>query len=392
MRAVLALAVLALGCASGELDRTRFSSDAGVGDGSIAQALENEAALARRRDAIDPEDAERYARRLAPMLVRRSLRESEIEQLERGGTALAPVIDAWLGEPGLERAARDMISTLLGTSGWRDGIDLNLPGNLAAYLARANAPWSGILTTDHCVDVSGAAIACDTGAPYAAGVITTRAFLAGNNSRYNLRRARTLMRRFVCVDYPISDEMQPRLERELLIPMFRATSAEDQTEDAARAGFGNGLACYTCHGQFGAHAQLFVRYDRDGRYRADATGVQLAGGELGVSDVEGLYASHFVAPERARDERTEMLGQEVASLPDAARVIASSAAFLPCATRHLLAYGFDLAEPGVQTIDARTIEEIVRDAGPDPSLRALARAAFLHPDVIRAAIVTPEAR
>ncbi|AKF10444.1 hypothetical protein DB32_007593 [Sandaracinus amylolyticus] len=389
---MIVLAVLALGCAAGELDRARFEVDGGAGDGSIVAALESEAALARRRDAIAPEDAERYARRLAPMLVRRSLRESEIEQLERGGLALATVLDAWTSEPGLERAARDMISTLLGTSGHRDGIDLDLPGNLAAHLVRADAPWSGILTSDHCVDASGAASACDTGAPYAAGVITTRAFLAGNHSRYNLRRARTLMRRFACVDYPIADDVQPRLERALLIPMFRATSADDQTEDAARAGFGNGLACYTCHGQFGAHAQLFVRYDRDGRYRADATGAQRAGGELGVSDVEGLYASHFVDPERARDERTEMLGQEVASLPDAARVIATSPAFLPCATRHLLAYGFDLAEPSGPAIDARTVDEIVRDAGPDPSLRALARAAFLHPDVIRAALAANEAR
>ncbi len=35
----------------------------------------------------------------------------------------------------------------------------------------------------------------------------------------------------------------------------------------AKSGFGNGFACYNCHSQFGAHAQLFVKFDEQGPLR-----------------------------------------------------------------------------------------------------------------------------
>ncbi|MFT5357066.1 MAG: hypothetical protein ACI9KE_004296 [Polyangiales bacterium] len=351
--------------------------------------LETAASLQRRLHEVTPDEAEDYAQRIVPVLLRRSLRETELERLAVGGMALPELLAEWSEEDGVQDAARDMISTLLAASGIRDGTDLNLPGNLAAQLVRDDAPWTDLITADYCVDGAGERSECDTGAPYVAGILTTRAFMAGNESRYNLRRARTLVRRFVCVDYPIDSELQPRIDRELLIPMFQATSAADQTEDAAPAGFGNGLACYACHGQFSAHAQLFVRYDEEGHYREDATGLQLPDGELGVSEVEGLFTSHFQDPARASSEQTQVLGQEVFSLVEAAEVVAESPRYVPCAIRHFLAYGFDLAESEVTAIDDASVAEITRDAGESPSLPALMRAAFAHPDVIRAALGTP---
>lgn len=398
MRALIALAcALYVGCGGTpdiETDAAT-STDASVAldaftpDGIVEtdeNGLETAASLQRRLEEVTPENAERYAQRIVPVLLRRSLRESELEQLAAGGAALPGLLAEWSQESGVEDAARDMISTLLAASGARDGTDLNLPGNLAAHLVRDDIPWTQLITADYCVDGEGAPIECDTGAPYAAGILTTRAFMAGNESRYNLRRARTLVRRFVCVDYPIDAELQPRIQRDLLIPMFQATSAADSTEDAARAGFGNGLACYACHGQFSAHAQLFVRYDETGLYREDATGLQLPDGELGVSEVEGLFTSHFQDPARASSEQTQVLGEEVSGLVDAARVVAESPRYVPCAIRHFLAYGFDLAESEVTTIDDATVDEVTRDAGDSPSLPALMRAAFAHPDVIRAAL------
>ena len=108
-----------------------------------------------------------------------------------------------------------------------------------------------------------------------------------------------------------------------------------------------------------------------------------------MSEIEGLFTSHFQDPARARSEQTQVLGVEVSGLEQAAQVVAESPRFVPCAVRHFLAYGFDLAESEVTAIDDATVAEVTRDAGADPSLRAMMRAAFAHPDVIRAALGDP---
>ena len=242
MRVLLATCVLCVACG----DAPATGADAAVSDvpsldvsahdvpvaqdaGEVVETgddgLETPASLQARLETLTSADAERYAHRIVPVLLRRSVRESELEQLAIGGAALPALLAAWSEETGVEDAARDMISTLLAASGARDGTDLDLPGNLAAQLVRDDVPWTQLVTADYCVDGEGAQIECDTGAPYAAGILTTRAFMAGNESRYNLRRARTLVRRFVCVDYPIDAELQPRIQRELLTPMIQATSA-----------------------------------------------------------------------------------------------------------------------------------------------------------------------
>src|SRR5262249_31946514 len=149
-------------------------------------------------------------------------------------------------------------------------------------------------------------IACDTGAPYAAGVLATRAFLANNAGRFNLKRARTWMRTFACLDYPMPDALQPRLARDVLIPLFQ----QDHDEKDNVGSFGNGAACYTCHGQFGAHAQLFVKYDASGLWRANADGQQLPGGEQGRS-ANNLFTSHLSSPAAAASEASMVFGQPV---------------------------------------------------------------------------------
>lgn len=368
--------------------------DSGVADPSDDEPTD-EPATTRDAATLDALRAEiptatvaSYMRRLAPALAGRTLRAEELTRIEaEGGAAVRDLLREWTREPGFERTARDLISTLLEASGRAGDVDLDLPGNLAAQLARDERPWSEILTADHCVDAAGETIECDTGAPYAAGVLGTRAFLRGNASLFNLKRARTLMRRFVCVDYPIRDTLQPRLERDSLLPLFRATGPDDQADEAAEAGFGNGLACYTCHGQFGAHAQLFVRFDAEGRWRDDATGLQLPGGENGRSEIEGLYTSHLVDPLEAASERSQMLGTDVANLSDAARVMAESEVFLPCASRHLLGYAFSLAESVIRELPVQLIDEVVEDASASgaPSLGDIAVAAFSHAGVIRVA-------
>ena len=220
---------------------------------------------------LSPAEAETYLGLLVQPLVGRVLSAAEREQIvARGGAAVTTLVTAWATEPGFAEAARRLVQQKLSVSGNKDGIDFELPGHLAAYVVRHDLPWSTLITADHCVSAAGERIACDTGAPYTAGVLTTRAFLTSRASRFNLTRSSALMRAFACRKYPLEDTLQPRLDRLSLIPMFQAQTAEEQTDPRAQSGFGNGFGCYTCHGQFSAHAQLFVKFDEQGRWHADA--------------------------------------------------------------------------------------------------------------------------
>lgn len=336
---------------------------------------------------LSPAEAETYLGLLVQPLVGRVLSAAEREQIvARGGAAVATIVTAWATEPGFAEAARRLVQQKLSVSGTKDGIDFELPGHLAAYVVRHDLPWSTLITADHCVSAAGERIACDTGAPYTAGVLTTRAFLTSRASRFNLTRSSALMRAFACRKYPLEDTLQPRLERLSLIPMFQAQTAEEQTDPRAQSGFGNGFGCYTCHGQFSAHAQLFVKFDEQGRWHADADGQQDPAGELGRSR-DGLMTSHLVDPTAAREERSQMFGRPVENLAEAARALVTSPVFVECAARNLLelALGLDPASD----IDARLLTDIAlgaRRVTAEPTLGRLLIQTFTHPRVVEATL------
>jgi hypothetical protein len=326
---------------------------------------------------------EMFLAKLAPPLVGRVLTRTERALISTaGGDAIESIVRAWTREPGFVQAARNLIELKLSVSGTRDGIDFGLPGNLAAYLVSQDLPWSRLLTDDKCRDAKGLEIACDSGAPFVAGVLTTRAYLASRASRFNLTRSSTMMKAFACRAYPQEDTLQPRLPKEVLIPMFRATSAEEQTDERAKSGFGNGLGCYMCHGQFSAHAQLFVKFDERGVWQKDATGLQDEKGELGRS-LNGLMASHLVDPLKAKDESSQMFGHEVKNLADAARVIAKSPVFVECASQNVIEYGLGLTKPPAFEptllasigVRARTMGSV------DPSFATITVATLTHPEI-----------
>lgn len=335
--------------------------------------------------ALSPEEAQAYLTLIVQPLLGRVLSAAERAAVEdSGGAAIPGIIRAWAAAPELAEGARRLIQQKLSVSGARDGIDFELPGHLAAYVVAHDLPWSTLITADHCVSAEGISIPCDTGAPYTAGVLTTRAFLVSRASRFNLTRSSALVRTFICRKYPIDEALQPRLPKEALIPMFRALSAEEQSDPRAQSGFGNGHGCYTCHGQFSAHAQLFVKFDAQGRWQSDADGQQDPAGELGRS-TRGLMASHLIDPAAAREERSQVLGTSVENLAGAARVIAASPVFAECAARNLLelALGLDAAAE----IDARLLRDIglaARRQRTDPTLGQLLVETFTHPRVVQA--------
>ena len=303
------------------------------------------------------EEAESYLGALASRLVQRPLISSELAQIQSEGVqSIKPIVESWLAEPKFGKAVRDMMEHLLKTNGKHDDVDFDLPGNLAEHIVTEKHPYAHLLTADYCVDEFGAKIECDTSAPYVAGVLTTRAYLSANASRFNLRRASTLMNVFSCRGYPMEFGLQPSADKESLIPMFQAQTPEEQTVEEAQNGFGNGFGCYTCHSQFANHAQLYVKFDSTGLWRSHAHGIQDEYGELGRS-IGRYFASHFSELDRSENEAAQVFGQEVLNLAGAATVIVAEPQFLSCAVRRAFEYAFNLDE----TLSARTDVNLYRN-------------------------------
>lgn len=357
-------------------------SDDGDDDDAEPPAPHDEA------EPLTVEQVRWYLRKLAPILVGRSLTYDENVVIETlGEDAIAHLLPIWVDELGFAAAARDIVSTQLAVSGERDDIDFDLPGNLAAQIARDGLPWSTILTADYCVDENSAMVTCDTGAPYEAGVLATRAYLISNNGRFNLGRAKRMLEVFACRGYPMEPDIQVPLEKELLIPMFQAQTPEEQTVEEAQGGFGNGSGCYLCHSQFGAHAQLFVRFDEEGLWQANATGLQAPDLQLGYSQ-DGLFTSHFEAPSDAANERSWVFGEEVANLREAAEVMSDHPLFFECTANNLISHAFELAD-GEESIESGLLVELgeqILATSDDPTLEDIVLTVFQHEEVVRAAV------
>ena len=335
-----------------------------------------------------------YLRKLAPTVVGRSLSYEETQTIEQDGEdAIEPILAAWVTEPGFASAMKDMMEVLLAVSGAREGIDFELPGNLVAQVAAQGLPWSTILTADYCVDAAGAEVMCDTGAPYDAGVLATRAYLISNKGRFNLSRAKRMLSTFACRAYPMDAAIQPPLEKEVLIEMFRAQTAAEQTVEEAAGGFGNGDGCYLCHSQFGAHAQLFVKYDENGLWQAAADGLQDPANELGRS-LNGLYTSHLDDPTQSREEITQMFGETVANLREAGEVIGDHPLFYECTAKNLIATAFRLEAGESTEIEDDLVEglsEAILAGGPDPTIADIVLTVFTDEEVIRGVVAGMEA-
>ncbi len=326
--------------------------------------------------------AKSYLSKVVQPVVGRVLRADERARIDaEAGGAIAPIVSSWAREPGFVKSVRRFMEIGLQVSGQKSDVDFDLPGNLVEHVLVSGKPWSEILTSATCYDAQLQQRPCDTGAPFGAGVLTTRAYLIARASRFNLTRSSALMKNFACQVYPQDETLQPRIEKTRLIPMFQAETPEQQADDRARSGFGNGFACYGCHGQFSLHAQLYVKFDSVGHYVASADGQQDPQGELGRS-LNGLMASHLLNPAEAASEHSNMFGHDVANLAEAARVVAGQSTFVPCAARRYL--DFVLAVP-FDTIDYQPelFEQVAASAGPDPQFGQIAEALLTHPVVIQ---------
>jgi hypothetical protein len=340
------------------------------------------------------EQALNYMRYLGPSLLGRVLTDAEETRLTmEAGAAVKPIIETWVLEPNFAEAMRNMLEMRLGTSGTRGTADYNLAGNIVRHVVNSQLPWSKILTSDTCYDASDAAIPCDTGAPFTAGVLTTRGFLAGNEGRFNLARARSMLTTFMCRDYPHEETLQPYVDKPKLKLMFRASNAMEQMVAEVAGGFGNGLACFSCHGQFSNHAQPFVKFDKSGTYVAEATGLQSMTAQLGESDNE-LMASHWENAAEAGSEAAQWFGIEITNLATGAAAMVANPKFHECAVQQLLELGVGLDasyDTGIKALHVNPtflteITQSVTATEPDPKIQSLAIATYSDVRVMAATL------
>lgn len=338
------------------------------------------------RQSFTPQQIENYMSRISSMLAGRGLTAAERSVLKKEAFAgLESTLQKWVDEDFFVKSSRIQIQTQLGVSGNDGVINYELPANLLENLIRSHRPYSEILTSDFCVDNSGQKVACDSGAPFTAGVLTTRAYLKQYRGRFNLSRANNMLRQFACESYPMNTALQPRLPRESLITMF----ADNQAEGGKT--FGNGSACYSCHSQFGAHTQLFVKFDAFGMYKPMATGWQDPALEPGKSSND-LYTSHFNTPEQAKEESSQMFGRNVSNLREAAEVMVNNSVFIECAVRNSIRY-FTRLDTGNETINTGVVLEIsnrLKQKYRNPTFKEIVLESLKHPFVIGSVLLAGE--
>jgi len=332
--------------------------------------------------------AEAYLRKLAPMIVQRVLTTEERTQIKaQKGCAIEPILTNWTTQDAFVASSRRFLEESLQVSGQFRGVDFDIPGNMAAFLVKNKKPWSNIITSDTCYDKDLNPQACDTGAPYSAGVLTTRAFIGGRTSRFNLSRASAMLLNFACKAYPMEDNLQPRMEKLWLQPLFQANSPAEQTDPRGATLANNGFGCYICHGQFSVHAQFFVKFDGTGIWQAAATGIQDPMGELGRS-VNGTMASHLKDPERAGLEGIQMFGKPAKNLAEAARIMVDSPTFIECSAKRYLDYFLGVPDQAI-AYDLNLfpgLGERIRAKTPNPTLQEIVMALFTDPSVVRSVI------
>lgn len=311
------------------------------------------------QEVLDPQDkpqALSYMSFLSVRLVGRSLNTTEINLLKaEGSKAFTSIVGNWVNEAGFAASMQIYTDTLMGTSGVSTAGDFNLPGYLAKDIVLKKKPYSELLTAQSCVNSTGQPIACDTQAPFTAGVLTTKAFLVTYKGAYNISRAGKLLKKFTCSSYPLSEADEPRLTQEELITQF-ATQAGKIT-------FGNGNNCYSCHSQFGLHTQFFVKFDTNGVYKSIANGLQNT--STAVTDgfsTNSTYTSHLKSPARAQDESSRIFGRTARNLAEAAKIIVEHPRFKTCAVQNLMKYSLRLSDQDLASVNVALFEEIAKSA------------------------------
>lgn len=283
-----------------------------------------------------------YMSGFSHQIVHRPLTTQEISLIRTQGVqSFETITREWFNDPRFIDSAQFYVENLIRTSGQTNTVNMDIPGYLGRDIARRQRPYADLVTAPTCVNREGQTMACDSGAPFSAGVLTTKAYLVTKVGPYNIARAGKMVSQFLCTTYPLPETDEPRIALTDLIPQFATVNGAIT--------FGNGNNCYSCHSQFGHHAQLFVKFDLSGNYQASATGVQNPAATDGFS-TNNTFTSHYRNAQRAAQESSQFLGQPAANLSAAGRVLAGNRRFLPCAVKNLMTHYMRLQPSVVTTI------------------------------------------
>ena len=294
--------------------------------------------------------------RIAPMVLGRGMTQNERKELKEDKSSIEKMLKDWTRDSFFSKSIRYWAETSLATSGERDGINFNLPGNLVEYVVRNNRPLNEILTADYCINQKLKKRDCDTQAPFGAGVVTTRAYMVSHNGSFNLRRGHHLINLFLCQSVPLDSDTQPLDKKEILFKYFQVTKADEAPDDFPQ--FGNGEACYFCHAQFAPITQPFVKFDRLGMYIKNANGQIDLNLHFGQS-TSTLYASHYDETKLSSSEASQYLGKPTNNLAEAMQALTKHKRFKPCLAKNLIEHFFQInSKSKDQSIPFSFYEEI----------------------------------
>ena len=373
-----------------ELNQTQGLDDAKrfeIGCIATLSSIEflSQAAVHPSRMTVD-----QYLNHLAGKIMQRPLTVNEKNVIaKKGSEAIAEVIKSWTDSEQFLFSIADYTQKLVlagGDDPDRAAIDFDLPAKLAVKLQQNQESYKLILTYDSCGQKN-PYIPCDSSSKVGAGILTTRSFLTAHQGPYNLARAGRLVNAFACTTYPIKYKSFDISGHFSMVNESRSPVNQliDIFADRSGRGFGNGTACYACHGQFGKHAQLFINYDFEGMFHLFPAGLQNPSATPGHSD-NGLFTSHYKTPVQAASSHSQFFGESVDTLNAAMEVLTANPAFWECAVKNIIGYYLRLPDANLREINPWLFEAIAnrhRFSELQPDFATLVEKTLSDPELLK---------
>ena len=211
-----------------------------------------------------------------------------------------------------------------------DGVNYNEPANLAAYLAVNDLDFREILKADYCVNDDLEKIECSSfsdsadAQEYAAGAITTQAFLKKWESAFNFRRVSKAFQLFACKEYP--DVKDSGLSAEMISESVKEFACSDCSP-----------ACISCHRSMNARASLFYTFDRKGQFNPNPD-MDPEAGEVTVRDV--ATEASTVDDLLAEGAEPMYKGVVLKNIRDYAQHLADGKDFRDCVAQRMINFAF----------------------------------------------------
>ncbi len=255
---VVLLLMLTTGCSGG--------FRAAVND--IAPSNEKPGEVKNEIPDYTAEQLKQALRSASQLLVNRVPATEDLREIDLNGIeGYKTVIQSYMQSTRFRNAMRDYhldyFGTFPPTDDTRDPtINYNEPANLATHIIVNDLDYREIVLADYCVNDNLVTGPCDTfqgnqgvAPQFAAGAMTTRAFLNKWNSAYNFKRVAKAFSAFACSEYP--DPLDVGMDVSEISNVDKGSTNDfDATTGSP--------VCYSCHRSMNARAVTFLNFARDG--------------------------------------------------------------------------------------------------------------------------------